>query len=402
MSIEKLNIGLLSERNSTQNKLEELKRAIKTEKNETKKITLQREVARLERLDNLKDGKEKLAPKQQEAVDKVLVDKKFNDVKNSDLLTLKKKGIDIANLVLVDASNPDKEIHSLDIKAGDRFIVNFWENKSLDKRTWAGDILPPNIRTVKINGVECEHRNTPRPGYYNDSKKPSYQDIHDGYAIEILSLGNATIEDNEATEKQWKKERVNDMIDYNDKNPFTDLEEDVGLFSEILKTTQEREEIKRKNVEYALWARIVPGSPECIALFKDACKWAWVDESWASDQSLHTILNKESNGEVGRLNYTLKNISISDFKSLALNNDKIPAKSSASWLWQLLLSNVDLYYPSWRNGIGNPFEEAVGMVKYIEDRYGSPDIALSVYGKLATYEHAQTGKTMEKWFREWY
>ena len=56
-------------------------------------------------------------------------------------------------------------------------------------------------------------------------------------------------------------------------------------------------------------------------------------------------------------------------------------RSSATGLGQLLLSNVERYYPSGRQGIGNPMEEAVGMMRYIQDRYGSPDAAWAQYGR---------------------
>jgi hypothetical protein len=84
-------------------------------------------------------------------------------VKNSDLLTLRKKGVDIANLTLTNNNNPDTEIKSEEIKSGDSFTVNFGTNPSLRDRTGAGDILPPTVKKIKINGVECERGNKPRP-----------------------------------------------------------------------------------------------------------------------------------------------------------------------------------------------------------------------------------------------
>lgn len=243
--INTLRIGLLSEKkNPTQEELASLKEEIHQETNAKKKFELQKKLVRLERFDNLKEVKSITDTRQKEAIEKTIAIKDFDSVRNSDLLTLKKRGIDIANLVLVDTKNPEKEIQSSAIKETDVFTVNFWANKSLDRRTGAGDILPANIRTIKINGIECERRNSPRPGYYSDNKKASYQDIHDGDTIEIIVLWSSSNEDIIATENQWKKERLNDMIDYNDKNPFTDLEEDVGLFSEINQEIQRRQELK--------------------------------------------------------------------------------------------------------------------------------------------------------------
>jgi SLT domain-containing protein len=48
---------------------------------------------------------------------------------------------------------------------------------------------------------------------------------------------------------------------------------------------------------------------------------------------------------------------------------------------QLLLRNVDRYYPDGRAGIGNPMSEAIGMLRYIQDRYGSPERAWAQYGR---------------------
>jgi len=75
--------------------------------------------------------------------------------------------VDIANLTLIDEKNPDKEIKSTEIQEGDAFIVNFGTNTSLRDRTGAGDILPVNVKKISINGIECERRNHPRPGYYD-------------------------------------------------------------------------------------------------------------------------------------------------------------------------------------------------------------------------------------------
>mgnify|MGYP003467014399 CR=1 FL=1 len=58
-----------------------------------------------------------------------------------------------------------------------------------------------------------------------------------------------------------------------------------------------------------------------------------------------------------------------------LKSGRISARSSATGLGQLLLSNVDKYYPNGRAGIGDPVQEAAGMLAYIKDRYGSPDVA---------------------------
>lgn len=129
-----------------------------------------------------------------------------------------------------------------------------------------------------------------------------------------------------------------------------------------------------------------PGSQEQRALFREAAKLAGVPESWADSPGLINILKRESNGQVGRPNYTYgaraKDPSQWDSIHEELKSGKITAKSSATGLGQLLLSNVDKYYPNGRAGIGDPLQEAAGMMRYIKDRYGDPENAWRLYGKL--------------------
>ncbi len=148
-----------------------------------------------------------------------------------------------------------------------------------------------------------------------------------------------------------------------------------------------------------------PWSKEAITLFKIACKIAKIDDSWADNPHLHKIMSNESAWVVGRLNYTIKWISLSQYKAKALKSDiknPIGSKSTASGLGQLLLSNIDKFYPNGRKWIWNPIEEAVGFIKYIEDRYWNPDVAMSVYWKKWNYTNSKTWKKEYKWFKEWY
>lgn len=146
-----------------------------------------------------------------------------------------------------------------------------------------------------------------------------------------------------------------------------------------------------------------PGERDTQILFLAACQSAWLPESLCNE-NLHKILKRESAGIVGRLNYTITSLSQDEFKSKA-NASKwdnpIWSVSTASWLWQLLLSNVDKYYPDGRNGIGDSMNEAVWMLRYIHDRYGSTDIAWEMYGTTGNYTHP-TKWIQPKWFKEWY
>lgn len=129
-----------------------------------------------------------------------------------------------------------------------------------------------------------------------------------------------------------------------------------------------------------------PGSAEQVALFEKAADIAGVPKSWARSDALQHLLASESAGKVGVPNYTYgdraKNPAEWSKIHEELRNGKITAKSSATGLGQLLAKNVDKYYPSGRRGIGDPVEEAAGMMGYIKDRYGTPEKAWSQYNKL--------------------
>ena len=194
-------------------------------KNIDERKEIQRKIKRLERLNSVMEWKN-IDENNQKNIAEVLKGKSADTIKNSDILTLRKKGVDIANLTLVDEKNPEKEIKSSEMTVGESFIVNFGSNVSLRDRTGAGDILPPNIKNITINGVPCERRNTPRPGYYNE--KWRYQPVYDGYKITIMALGTTTEEDTKANERQWKRERLEDMI-LNEDKPLTNIQDDLDL-----------------------------------------------------------------------------------------------------------------------------------------------------------------------------
>lgn len=111
---------------------------------------------------------------------------------------------------------------------------------------------------------------------------------------------------------------------------------------------------------YPILDRYPPGSPEQIALFEAAARAAGLPVAWASSSALTNIIRRESDGRVGLTN----------------------PKSSASGIGQLIDENVRRYYPSGRAGVGDPLEEAVGMLRYIAARYGTPERAWELYGKL--------------------
>lgn len=130
--------------------------------------------------------------------------------------------------------------------------------------------------------------------------------------------------------------------------------------------------------------RYAPGSQAQISLFQQAAQLAGLPPSWASSNGLINLLKHESDGWVGRPNYTYgiraKNKDLWGTVLAELRAGITSAAASASGLGQLLLTNVERYYPSGRKGIGVPVEEAAGMLRYIKARYGDPDRAWALRG----------------------
>lgn len=89
-----------------------------------------------------------------------------------DVAKLRASGVDLSKLFLVEAG------------AG-KFVVDFGKNDRVNRSVGAGDILPDEVQTVKINGTEGTKKLDPRPGFYDKNGK--YLPIFDGYTIEILT-----------------------------------------------------------------------------------------------------------------------------------------------------------------------------------------------------------------------
>ncbi len=129
--------------------------------------------------------------------------------------------------------------------------------------------------------------------------------------------------------------------------------------------------------------RFAPGSRRARELFRAAAHVAGLPPSWGSAPGLHQILKHESNGVVGVPNYTYgsrKNHK-SEWPKIyhELQHGRITAVSSATGLGQLLNYNVKAYYRHGLNGLGVPLDEAVGMLRYIKARYGTPANAWAHY-----------------------
>lgn len=139
--------------------------------------------------------------------------------------------------------------------------------------------------------------------------------------------------------------------------------------------------------------RYKPGSLEQIELFEAAAEHLGVPRSWAKSDSLQTLLWKESNGGwVGIPNYEYKsdrwgaNVSNPDNRGdwpglwAHLRAGGEPPKGrGATGLGQMILTNIPRHYPDGFQGIGDPWNEAVGMLSYINARWKSPDRAWECY-----------------------
>lgn len=141
-----------------------------------------------------------------------------------------------------------------------------------------------------------------------------------------------------------------------------------------------------------------PGSEDAMRLFeRAAARWS-LPVSWGRSPALHAIVANESGGWVGRPNYQFGDLSQTDRVDLwptvwhAIADDTWRSllaepwrskprgeQSSATGLGQLTSTNIRTgrYYPAGVAGIGVAEEEAAGMLRYIAERYGSPDAALA-------------------------
>ena len=136
-----------------------------------------------------------------------------------------------------------------------------------------------------------------------------------------------------------------------------------------------------------------PGSQKMIDLLKRALIAASLPQGWAEWQETHNLLHYESGGIVGVPNYTFNEIrdNIKEHPEEwkrgvwpLLKKGQGPSENpsqTASGLGQLKAGNVLSFYPYGYDGIGDALSEAIGFVKYVEDRYGDPRIAWAVYGQ---------------------
>ncbi len=117
---------------------------------------------------------------------------------------------------------------------------------------------------------------------------------------------------------------------------------------------------------------------------------------WNNKPALHQVVMKESWGIIGRLNYTFQAVAdqmgtkINDpqFVTYIHNQLKSGAKASdfwirstASWIGQFIRANVLEYYPDGFEWIGDADQESIWMLRYIKERYWTPENTVAQYGK---------------------
>lgn len=236
------NREVLNGNKTTTEQLQALRDEIGKEANETKRQNLQRKLARLERFEKVQGGLVTEESKKDE-LSKILKWKNTENYLWSDLLSLRKRGVDIANLVLVNKSDSLKEVQSWGISIWETFVVNFGGNQSLKWDIGAWDILPPEVQKAKINWVEWERRNTPRPGYYAGRK---YLPIFDGDIIEITVKSTITEEARVAAvwanETRLKTLRIDDTIK-NNGAALSELEEDIKIVESAKQELAEKQKL---------------------------------------------------------------------------------------------------------------------------------------------------------------
>lgn len=138
-------------------------------------------------------------------------------------------------------------------------------------------------------------------------------------------------------------------------------------------------------------AQYPPRSESLTALMRDASRLdETIPSSWAELPSLHEIVDGESDGWVGipncatfgpicrpsqRHRWPEVHRSMVEGDRWRLADPDRTVNSSAVGIGQLITDNQVAYLPNGPRSLGNPVHEALGMLRYIRDRYGDPDNA---------------------------
>jgi|TARA_Y100000310_G_scaffold324189_1_gene385754 hypothetical protein len=132
-------------------------------------------------------------------------------------------------------------------------------------------------------------------------------------------------------------------------------------------------------------AEYEPDSVDANELFLAVFEFLDLRASADDMLGLHRVMDRESDGWVGRPNYTYQEVHGDRIHKPSRRDDwpiiwgelrsgNRTARSSAIGLGQLLLGNCNRYMPSRAFGISCPFNEAVGFVRYVLGRYWNPEV----------------------------
>ena len=274
--------------------------------------------------------------------------------------------------------------------------------------------IPKDHRKVEIEDILTEFERN-KDYFYDDFRKNPVQNgkISSEFIAYYINEEHLNISETNSKNLDINKELLNNYSSAKRAEVFK------GYRSMEQLSPQDREKLwdiptellnKWKSEQFGM--KFTPGSKEAQQLFTFAAISAGLPAEWWQNQSLHNILGRESGGIVGRANYTMvrewidgkeiKHIAESHMQAHWKNIARISwVVSTAVWLGQLTLSN-EKFLPNGRHSIGIPLDEAIGMLRYIRDRYGSIDVAASIYGKTGNYTHAVTWRTLPKQFKEGY
>jgi len=329
-----------------------------------------------------------------EEIQKIIEKKKFNDISAGEFYAMLKTNPNEVRKLLLSTEKWDQFNGTFNEK--DKFTVNFWRNKWLDKIIWAWDILDiKNIEQVKINWVLWTRKSSPRPWYY--TKTGGYLAIHDWYKIEVVKKSVLTKDTsfNEAIEKRFVEIR------------WTEVKSNFGtLISKNIKENSNLKEIEnpyKSKVDKKLIEEII---------WKDEYKYLWVKindkwniEVWKDFNILHLweVLNwyqdikwkvtkylsenkklinsKNIEFDILKLNLWNNNIFIENaFKSIIWNNDidikvknwkvKIDTNNTKLTIWNLFST---WYEYKWSR---HTHEKYINEVKVAASSYWIPQWAI--------------------------
>jgi hypothetical protein len=78
--------------------------------------------------------------------------KEFDNIRHVDILAMKNAGTPLYEYLLVDKNGGFGPVKSIDLVPTKEFEVNFGSNTYMKSSLGAGDILPPEVSEIEING----------------------------------------------------------------------------------------------------------------------------------------------------------------------------------------------------------------------------------------------------------